>query len=445
MATKAQFEQTTLSGISADDTQDKISKFYEWKYNICRVLMKSYYFIDNVREFQATFFLPPHYNTTYNGSPSAYHESAPNTYDYYYPKSVSQGQWLYGRGSGQPSYSPLMPYHEQTQWQQSESPQRYVNSYSGYGYSNPLQQQEQALREQIAYEQANFQQFPTSHYIISSDRQNMRNRFPSTRLTNKPAPFRFINSISPVRNVFKPEYHMIIDVGEPAEPSKPVSITRMGELDFDKMLRSIEHGKFTKALRVWDWDDEKDKSSTSMVTNRGTSSDSEEVSGAKLTEFSKIFSKAKRQARSEAWFDPGSSWNPFSKTTRRNKSYAKEQLREAESTINESILITCETGHVKTAKSTIPTQRQFKISKTNNYSNSNKLDSKKIIHNPELRHVKSNPDLSFRPNIDGEKGQRKNHEADVFWVVVPTVCSKKWCEKLSSKQPFDFWNLHSGI
>ncbi|THV45079.1 hypothetical protein BGAL_0533g00090 [Botrytis galanthina] len=166
-------------------------------------------------------FLPPHHTTTYDKSPSSYHESAPNTYDYYYPNSVSQGQWLYGRGSGQPTYSPLMPYHEQTKWQQTESPQRSVNSYSGYVRTSP--------------------------YIISSDRQNMRNTFSSRRLTN------------------------------------------------------------------------------------------------------------------------------------------------------------------------------------------------------ELRHVKSDLDLSFRLNVDGEREQMKNHEADIFWIVVPAVYGKNWCEKFSSKQPFNFWNLRSGI
>ncbi|TGO27016.1 hypothetical protein BPAE_0049g00430 [Botrytis paeoniae] len=301
-------------------------------------------------------FSPPHYTTTYYGGPSVYHEQAPSTYDYYYPNSVSQYQWLYGQGSGQLSYSPLMSYQEQaqeiplqyqrtqhTQWQQYESPHCYFNSYSDYGYLNLLQQQERALREQIAYEQANFQQFPTSPYIISSDGQHMRNRLLSRRLAKKTAPEHIVDSKNPEDSILSPVYYMIIDFREHAEPSEP-----------SKPVSSIL--------------------TESPVANRGTSSDSEEVSGAKLTEVSNIFSKAKCQARSEAWFDPGSPWNPFSKTTRRNKSYAKEQLREAESTIIESILITCEAGHVKKAKNATPTQRQFNISMTNNYSNSNELD-----------------------------------------------------------------------
>ncbi|KAF5874561.1 uncharacterized protein Bfra_004572 [Botrytis fragariae] len=202
--------------------------------------------------------------------------------------------------------SPLMPCHEQTQWQQSESPQRY-------GYSNLSQQQAQALREQIAYEQSNFPQFPTNPYIISSDRQGIRNRFPSRRLTKKLAPFRFINSVSPVRNVFK----------------SPAIITRMGELDFDKMLRSIEPGK----------------SPTSMVTNMGTSSDSEEVSGPKR-------SMIRCGLKS------------FSKTTRRNKSYAKERLREAEITINKSIPTALGIGNMETAEDAF---WEMLISKINGY------------------------------------------------------------------------------
>ncbi|TEY74744.1 hypothetical protein BOTCAL_0070g00100 [Botryotinia calthae] len=468
--------------------------------------------------------LPPYYTTTYDGRPSAYHESALNTYDYHYPNSVSQDQWFYGRGLAQPSYSPLISYHEQTrqaplqyqrtqqtQWQQSESPQRYVNSVNDYEYSNYLQQQERALREQIAYEQASSQQFLTSPYIISSDGQNMRNRFPSRRLTDKLASEHIISSTNSEKNIFSREDHIKIDVGELTEPSKPVSttlmvspvtISMMDKLNFEKMSRRKKSGKVTLATRGWGRDAEKDKSSSSMSINRGISSDFEEVSGAKFTRVSKFLSKAERQLRREAWSGP-------------------EQFLEAESTMNESILITSETGHVKTVENATPTQRQSNISKISNYFNSNELDLNQIIQNPKLRHdVKFDPDLHFKPNLDGERGQRKNFKSDVFWkllssllngclidrkilkqdetfpfsseqvneyidpmtlstlyaradfgfettyysfqngwffvnslipilsiiwVVVPTVYGKKWRKKISSKQPFDFLNLHSGI
>ncbi|KAI0970985.1 camp-mediated signaling protein Sok1 [Xylaria arbuscula] len=44
------------------------------------------------------------------------------------------------------------------------------------------------------------------------------------------------------------------------------------------------------------------------------------------------------------------------------------------------------------------------------------LDVAKIIHNPRLRHdINFDPELHFRPNLDGEKGRRKQHKADQFW------------------------------
>lgn len=44
------------------------------------------------------------------------------------------------------------------------------------------------------------------------------------------------------------------------------------------------------------------------------------------------------------------------------------------------------------------------------------LDVNKIVHNPKLRHdINFDPDLHFRPNLDGEKGRRKKQKADEFW------------------------------
>ncbi|KAI3320629.1 T-complex protein 11 [Xylariaceae sp. AK1471] len=44
------------------------------------------------------------------------------------------------------------------------------------------------------------------------------------------------------------------------------------------------------------------------------------------------------------------------------------------------------------------------------------LDVTKIIHNPKLRHdINFDPELHFRPNLDGEKGKRKQQKADQFW------------------------------
>lgn len=44
------------------------------------------------------------------------------------------------------------------------------------------------------------------------------------------------------------------------------------------------------------------------------------------------------------------------------------------------------------------------------------LDVMKIVHNPKLRHdINFDPDLHFRPNMDGEKGKKKQDKANVFW------------------------------
>jgi hypothetical protein len=44
------------------------------------------------------------------------------------------------------------------------------------------------------------------------------------------------------------------------------------------------------------------------------------------------------------------------------------------------------------------------------------LDVTKIIHNPKLRHdINFDPELHFRPNLDGEKGRRKQDKANQFW------------------------------
>ena len=47
------------------------------------------------------------------------------------------------------------------------------------------------------------------------------------------------------------------------------------------------------------------------------------------------------------------------------------------------------------------------------------LDVTKIIHNPKLRHdINFDPELHFRPNLDGEKGRRKQEKANEFWKAL---------------------------
>ncbi|KAJ1325080.1 T-complex protein 11 [Microdochium nivale] len=45
------------------------------------------------------------------------------------------------------------------------------------------------------------------------------------------------------------------------------------------------------------------------------------------------------------------------------------------------------------------------------------LDVGKIVHNPKLHHdINFDPELHFRPNLDGEKGQKKQVRAQQFWL-----------------------------
>ncbi|KAN0108184.1 T-complex 11 [Hyaloscypha variabilis] len=49
------------------------------------------------------------------------------------------------------------------------------------------------------------------------------------------------------------------------------------------------------------------------------------------------------------------------------------------------------------------------------------LDVNKIVNNPKLRHdINFDPDLHFRPNLDGEKGRRKTQRANDFWTTMRT-------------------------
>ncbi|KUJ12051.1 Tcp11-domain-containing protein [Mollisia scopiformis] len=49
------------------------------------------------------------------------------------------------------------------------------------------------------------------------------------------------------------------------------------------------------------------------------------------------------------------------------------------------------------------------------------LDVNKIVNNPKLRHdINFDPDLHFRPNLDGEKGKRKTEKANNFWDTMQT-------------------------
>ncbi|UNI20019.1 Protein SOSEKI 1 [Purpureocillium takamizusanense] len=62
------------------------------------------------------------------------------------------------------------------------------------------------------------------------------------------------------------------------------------------------------------------------------------------------------------------------------------------------------------------------------------LDVSKIIHNPKLRHdINFDPELHFRPNLDGEKGRKKQERANQFWKTL----KEELTEFLMDRPSFD--------
>ncbi|TQS34454.1 hypothetical protein Golomagni_05164 [Golovinomyces magnicellulatus] len=62
------------------------------------------------------------------------------------------------------------------------------------------------------------------------------------------------------------------------------------------------------------------------------------------------------------------------------------------------------------------------------------LDVTKIINNPKLRHdINFDPDLHFRPNLDGDKGRRKTQKGNEFWDNM----RRKLQEFVSNRDQFD--------
>ncbi|PHH59399.1 hypothetical protein CDD81_3230 [Ophiocordyceps australis] len=65
------------------------------------------------------------------------------------------------------------------------------------------------------------------------------------------------------------------------------------------------------------------------------------------------------------------------------------------------------------------------------------LDVSKIIHNPKLRHdINFDPELHFRPNMDGEKGRKKQDRANQFWRAL----TEQLAEFIA--QPAQFYQKH---
>ncbi|KAI1000362.1 hypothetical protein K3495_g7833 [Podosphaera aphanis] len=68
------------------------------------------------------------------------------------------------------------------------------------------------------------------------------------------------------------------------------------------------------------------------------------------------------------------------------------------------------------------------------------LDVSKIINNPKLRHdINFDPDLHFRPNLDGEKGRRKTQKGNEFWETMQS----KLQEFLLNREQFE--REHQGM
>ncbi|KAK8006674.1 protein SOK1 [Apiospora marii] len=65
------------------------------------------------------------------------------------------------------------------------------------------------------------------------------------------------------------------------------------------------------------------------------------------------------------------------------------------------------------------------------------LDVNKIIHNPKLRHdINFDPELHFRPNLDGEKGRRKQVKADQFWTSLRDQLQQFVADPVSFQQRY---------
>ena len=51
------------------------------------------------------------------------------------------------------------------------------------------------------------------------------------------------------------------------------------------------------------------------------------------------------------------------------------------------------------------------------------IDLHEILKNPQLRHdILFDPQLQFRPNLDGERGKRKKSIIDKYWLEVRKEC-----------------------
>ena len=58
-----------------------------------------------------------------------------------------------------------------------------------------------------------------------------------------------------------------------------------------------------------------------------------------------------------------------------------------------------------------------------------------ILKNPQLRHdILFDPQLQFRPNLDGERGKRKKSIIDKYWLEVRKECQGFFNQKVKPEE-----------
>lgn len=77
-----------------------------------------------------------------------------------------------------------------------------------------------------------------------------------------------------------------------------------------------------------------------------------------------------------------------------------------------------------------------------NIHSMHEIDLQEVLKNPQLRHdILFDPQLQFRPNLDGERGKRKKAQSDAYWNMI-----KVETENLMNSPDFvDYLNLNSPI
>ncbi len=71
-----------------------------------------------------------------------------------------------------------------------------------------------------------------------------------------------------------------------------------------------------------------------------------------------------------------------------------------------------------------------------NLTSLREIDLSEILKNPQLRHdILFDPQLQFRPNLDGERGKKKKLQVDKYWDVIQQEITDLYASKLTSLNP----------